>query len=529
MRRKKNIEEKPVPTHIESLDTPSKSPALIDFVAYLKKELERGGYARKIGISRANWYRMENGLAPSTKTLRNLIKNCKLDSLLSRLLFSFSGYPNKSPALLEKELTGEKLTGYVQAQESLVKYFLENTRISFIDDLSISWIPAELQTDQYTKEIMRFPDGTEIPCEAYWENSFTQFLTVRKERKEKLFHSGIHTRFLLLDTMFEKSALLEPEALSEQVDEIIRCAQEYKHFIEIRLLSPGPRCPIPPSNFRNWGGKVLSLYSMFYDEFICEEYEKAFFKSCSVCFNEFWMRALDTRTSLERLKMFKERLRQKPSPEMSLTETLAKLQISLVRPQQESLYNGFFYELGQAKTFSVSVYFQEILSFGQAVSWGTTGLESPCNKFYIIWPVLLEIAKRHPQLKLWPDAILQADSRQGGIEGKIDYVGGKRSETLENPCLIITTLQGKDLSLAWPRTLTNMYLAQETNRQNGRKAVCTHGIVTNGENWDFGKLENNKFAIYSVGGFNIFECQQKAKLILGLLDTIFGKCEENCV
>jgi hypothetical protein len=73
--------------------------------------------------------------------------------------------------------------------------------------------------------------------------------------------------------------------------------------------------------------------------------------------------------------------------------------------------------------------------------------------------------------------------------------------------LVITEAKQNNFTEGWGQCLAELLAAQKINRDN---TLPVHGIVTDGELWQFGKLENDVFT------------KNKTGLTIDNIDKIFG-------
>jgi len=92
-------------------------------------------------------------------------------------------------------------------------------------------------------------------------------------------------------------------------------------------------------------------------------------------------------------------------------------------------------------------------------------------------------------------------------------------KTVEKPLLVTVKAKYEKFNEGWVQASMQMLAARQMNKSN---SIPVFGIVTTGELWQFGKLENN--IIYqhptSVGIEN-------PNRIAGILSHIFELCEKN--
>ncbi len=149
--------------------------------------------------------------------------------------------------------------------------------------------------------------------------------------------------------------------------------------------------------------------------------------------------------------------------------------------------------------FNIPDYFKEDLDIVM-----TDGVVD-CSEYAIcenlIYPVLKEIWKVYKEhFVLWSHHSLNYDENLSGFP---EYILAKRSPlgklVFDKPYLIIVEAKKDNFEQAWSQCLAEMIAAQKLNAE---LAVIVFGIVSNGKNWEFGKLEKDKFTknkkLYSI-------------------------------
>ncbi|MEM9219078.1 MAG: hypothetical protein AAGD25_32690 [Cyanobacteria bacterium P01_F01_bin.150] len=119
----------------------------------------------------------------------------------------------------------------------------------------------------------------------------------------------------------------------------------------------------------------------------------------------------------------------------------------------------------------------------------------------IISPLLREIYKNHYQrYSFWIQKSIVYDSV---LSGTPDYIFSKRSElgktVLAKPIVIVVEAKKNDFEQGWGQCLAELIAAQKINEQS---LVPVYGIVTDGNLWQFGKLESSTFT-RDIGNFTI--------------------------
>lgn len=140
--------------------------------------------------------------------------------------------------------------------------------------------------------------------------------------------------------------------------------------------------------------------------------------------------------------------------------------------------------------FPVDERFQQELSFvlqGIDVRMSEAALSE-----FLIAPILKEIWKAYSDyLLLWSHVSLQAGAE---FEGFPDFLFTKRTAmglVREKPYLIVIEAKKDDFDGGWGQCLTAL-LAARTLNQNDQ--MILYGMVSNGDVWQFGKLQNQTFS-----------------------------------
>lgn len=130
-----------------------------------------------------------------------------------------------------------------------------------------------------------------------------------------------------------------------------------------------------------------------------------------------------------------------------------------------------------------------------------------------------EVVEQHPQLKIWKAAPLQSDD----LIGQVDYLIAPRKAYVTTPLLCAVEAKKDDFEKGLAQCLVEMKACRWNNEQAAHP-IDVYGIVTNGEGWKFYKLtvEGKVYEslLYSLGDRD---------KILGMLQYVFTKCEENLI
>lgn len=133
----------------------------------------------------------------------------------------------------------------------------------------------------------------------------------------------------------------------------------------------------------------------------------------------------------------------------------------------------------------------------------------------IIFPILKEAWKPYsPFLTLWGHKAINADDDLAGVP---DYIIAKRSHhgtiVFETPYVAVVEAKMDDFTGGWAQCALEMLAIQKLNND---PELTVFGIVTNGETWQFAKLQHKKFTEFS----EIFILRNLNELF-SVLTTIF--------
>ena len=126
----------------------------------------------------------------------------------------------------------------------------------------------------------------------------------------------------------------------------------------------------------------------------------------------------------------------------------------------------------------------------------------------VIYPVLREIYKGFTnKYTLWSHKSISVDSK---LTGTPDYLISTKSElgktVLGLPIFVVVEAKQNNFIEGWGQCLAELVAVQKMNKNED----SIHGIVTDGELWQFGKLQANLFT------------KHKERITITNLDKIFG-------
>jgi len=138
----------------------------------------------------------------------------------------------------------------------------------------------------------------------------------------------------------------------------------------------------------------------------------------------------------------------------------------------------------------------------------------------IIFPVLKELYRLYrDKFTLWSHKSLIYNEKLSGVP---DYIIAKRSplgkEIFEQPYFVAVEAKRDDFIKGWGQCLAEMVAIQKMNDQYEQQTI--YGIVSNGQLWQFGKLQNNHFTKNFVA-YTIYNLEQ----LLAALNYVFRQCE----
>ena len=136
----------------------------------------------------------------------------------------------------------------------------------------------------------------------------------------------------------------------------------------------------------------------------------------------------------------------------------------------------------------------------------------------LIFPVLRDVYKKYAeQFSLWSHRFIKYDEV---LVGTPDYFVSKRSElgktVLGKPLMVMIEAKKNDFDEGWAQCLAEMVAAQKLNENE----LPIYGIVTDGQVWQFGKLED---ATYTYNE-KLFILDDLAEL-LGALDYVYEQLQ----
>jgi hypothetical protein len=167
--------------------------------------------------------------------------------------------------------------------------------------------------------------------------------------------------------------------------------------------------------------------------------------------------------------------------------------------------------------FTVSNYFREDLELMMRDAVVDNSEFAICEN--LIYPVIKEVWKVYRQhFILWSHQSLNYDERLSGFP---EYILAKRSPlgkfVFDKPYFILVEAKQDNFETGWAQCLAEMIAAQ---RLNGEYQIVIFGIVSNGDRWQFGKLEGEIFTRNST-----YYTIQEIDKLFAAVNFVFQECE----
>jgi len=167
--------------------------------------------------------------------------------------------------------------------------------------------------------------------------------------------------------------------------------------------------------------------------------------------------------------------------------------------------------------FSISDYFREDLQTVMQDGVPNASEFSICEN--LIYPILKEVWKCYrSHFVLWGHKSLIYDDNLSGFP---EYILAKRSPlgkvVFDKPYFLLVEAKQDKFAEGWAQCLAEMVAAQKLNDE---LPVIIFGIVSNGKDWEFGKLEKDSF----TQNKNRYLIQDLDRLFAAV-NYVFQKCE----
>ena len=137
----------------------------------------------------------------------------------------------------------------------------------------------------------------------------------------------------------------------------------------------------------------------------------------------------------------------------------------------------------------------------------------------LIYPVLKEVWKRYKSsFVIWSNHSLNYDDNLSGfIEYNLVEKSSSGKVISDNPYLILLEAKQGNFEESWAQCLAEMIAAKGLNKN---VSITIYGIVSNGDRWQFGKLENSLFT-KDNSPYTIYELDK----LFTAVNYVFQQCE----
>jgi len=167
--------------------------------------------------------------------------------------------------------------------------------------------------------------------------------------------------------------------------------------------------------------------------------------------------------------------------------------------------------------FNISDYFREDLTFVMREGVVDNSEFAICEN--LVLPILKEVWKSYySNFVLWSHQSLTYDQTLCGFP---EYILAKRSPlgklVFEKPYFLLVEAKQDKFDEGWAQCLAEMVAAQRLNEQ---LQIVIFGIVSNGDRWQFGKLEANIFTRNKT-----FYTIQELDKLFAAVNYVFQQCE----
>ncbi|MBE9079042.1 hypothetical protein IQ241_17350 [Romeria aff. gracilis LEGE 07310] len=171
----------------------------------------------------------------------------------------------------------------------------------------------------------------------------------------------------------------------------------------------------------------------------------------------------------------------------------------------------------QELPFGVSDYFRQDLDLMMSEAVVDNSEFAICEN--LVYPILKEVWKQYrSKFVLWSHEFLNQDAQ---LSGYPEYILARRSPlgkvVFDKPYFLLVEAKQDNFDGGWGQCLAEMVAAQRLNEETD---LVIYGIVSNGDVWQFGKLEKQRFTqnrtFYSI---------QALDQLFAVVNYIFQQCE----
>jgi hypothetical protein len=174
-----------------------------------------------------------------------------------------------------------------------------------------------------------------------------------------------------------------------------------------------------------------------------------------------------------------------------------------------------FIDFEKVASVQIADWFREEIRFS-LTHIGPDDKEAFISEFIIV-PFLKEAWKRHPGLSLFSHLQICADDITVIPDYLISIKDPTGYKTLRKPLLLTVEAKNEAFEKGWGQALLQSVVCQKINRTG---EIPVFSIVTTGDSWQFGKLDQNHFIKHPIPA-----SLQDMEKLLGILDVLFSECE----
>lgn len=142
---------------------------------------------------------------------------------------------------------------------------------------------------------------------------------------------------------------------------------------------------------------------------------------------------------------------------------------------------------------------------------------SEAAKILLIDVLLAEVVPHHPPLKIWKGEPLESDL----LVRVADYLVAPQRAYAATPLLCVAEAQRDNFVQGRAQCIAEMVACRWNNLRDGLE-IAVHGIVSNGNDWQFYKLTPTS-VVYETTMYSLRDLPE----LLGALDHVCAECAQN--
>jgi len=167
--------------------------------------------------------------------------------------------------------------------------------------------------------------------------------------------------------------------------------------------------------------------------------------------------------------------------------------------------------------FAVSDYFRQDLQLMMDEAVVDNSEYAICEN--LVYPILKEVWKQYRRnFILWSHEFLNCDAQLSGFP---EYILARRSPlgkiVFDKPYFVLVEAKQDNFDAAWGQCLAEMVAAQ---RLNDLPDLVVYGIISNGDRWQFGKLDRSQFTLNKT-----FYTIQELDTLFAAVNYVFQQCD----